>query len=80
MSWPQTEDWVAVWIGARTERAETLRRASRGERGGSTSRTSDELRFGQLPSVVVPTALCRLTDLWLALTGAILLGCYLAGR
>jgi hypothetical protein len=27
-----------------------------------------------------PVLLCRLTDLWVVLTGAILLGCYLAGR
>ena len=27
-----------------------------------------------------PVLLCRLTDLWVVFTGAILLGCYLAGR
>ena len=27
-----------------------------------------------------PVLLCRLTDLWLVVTGATLLGCYLAGR
>ena len=27
-----------------------------------------------------PVLLCRLTDLWVVSTGAILLGCYLAGR
>lgn len=27
-----------------------------------------------------PVLLCRLTDLWIVLTGATLLGCYLAGR
>ena len=27
-----------------------------------------------------PVLLCRLTDLWIVLTGAVLLGCYLAGR
>jgi hypothetical protein len=27
-----------------------------------------------------PVLLCRLTDLWLVVTGVILLGCYLAGR
>lgn len=27
-----------------------------------------------------PVLLCRLTDLWVASTGAILLGCYWAGR
>jgi Prokaryotic Cytochrome C oxidase subunit IV len=27
-----------------------------------------------------PVLLCRLTDLWVVVTGATLLGCYLAGR
>ena len=27
-----------------------------------------------------PALLCRLTDLWVVFTGAILLGCYLAGQ
>ena len=27
-----------------------------------------------------PVLLCRLTDLWVVLTGAILLGCYFAGQ
>jgi hypothetical protein len=27
-----------------------------------------------------PVLLCRLTDLWVVLTGALLLGCYFAGR
>ena len=27
-----------------------------------------------------PLLLCRLTDLWVVLTGVILLGCYLVGR
>jgi hypothetical protein len=27
-----------------------------------------------------PVLLCRLTDLWVVLTGATLLGCYLGGR
>ena len=27
-----------------------------------------------------PVLLCRLTDLWVVLTGVILLGCYLVGR